>query len=126
MNRAVDARTTPNHLVVLPVSDYNDVYFPELIEHKDRILEIVQHCFDGFKDKCPVEPPEYSIDIAVDLTHERAYVIELNPCVFRDNQTPSRSILNPCVFRDNERRRALLCLNLPVCDPIWAVCGPRR
>ena len=58
---------------------YDNVYFAELVEQKDLILEVVQKCFEDMKDICPVEPAEYSIDIAVKLEESKAYVIELNP-----------------------------------------------
>ena len=58
---------------------YDGAYFVELFEQKDRILEIVQKCFEDIKHICPVEPAEYSIDIAVKLEESKAYVIELNP-----------------------------------------------
>ena len=58
---------------------YDNAYFTELIEQKANILAVVQKCFEDMKHLCPVEPPEYSIDIAVKLEESKAYVIELNP-----------------------------------------------
>ena len=48
---------------------YDNAYFTELVEHKERMLEVVQQCFEAIKDKCPVTPAEYSIDIAVKLDY---------------------------------------------------------
>lgn len=56
---------------------YVPAYFPEI--EKDRVLDLVQKMFDEIKDICPLDPPEYSIDLAVDVQRGRCYVIELNP-----------------------------------------------
>lgn len=58
---------------------YTSVYFPELVAEKEKMLRIAMACFQDIKDKLKIDPPEYSIDFAIDLKNNRAYVIELNP-----------------------------------------------
>jgi hypothetical protein len=58
---------------------YNDAYFPELEAKKAQIEALLRACFEDMKDRVGVEPREYSIDFAVDLEHQKAYIIELNP-----------------------------------------------
>jgi hypothetical protein len=56
---------------------YVPAYFPEL--DKEKVLALVQDSFPKIAAACPLDPPEYSIDLAVDVEKERCYVIELNP-----------------------------------------------
>jgi hypothetical protein len=55
------------------------VHFPELVEQEQTILALIQKLFEEIKHLVPVQPAEYVLDIAVDLQHQRAFVIELNP-----------------------------------------------
>lgn len=82
------------------VSQYfNNAYFPELIECKEKILKLIQDLFDKVSPIVGINPPEYVLDIGVLVNEEKAYVIELNPfgkpngmgtgtCLF-DNSNPT-------------------------------------
>jgi len=58
---------------------YDEVFYPELLEHKDLIQKIVLDFFDSVKDLIPINPKEYVLDMIVDLDHHRALIVEINP-----------------------------------------------
>jgi hypothetical protein len=58
---------------------FSGAFFPELVENKDRILELIIEFFERVKSHVALEPAEYVVDFAVELEQERVYVIELNP-----------------------------------------------
>lgn len=58
---------------------FNNGYFPEVVEHRDLVLQLVSDAFERMRALVPLEPKEYVVDFAVDVAARRAYVIELNP-----------------------------------------------
>lgn len=97
------------------------VHFPELIQHEQTILALIQQLFEEMKHLVPVQPAEYVLDIAVDLEHKRAFVIELNPfgrpdglgtgcCLFKCNDPRDAAILfgeAPFEFRIQREEAAI-------------------
>jgi hypothetical protein len=47
--------------------------------NQHEIVTLVQALFEQIRNTCPVDPPEYSMDIAVDRRNGKAFIIELNP-----------------------------------------------
>lgn len=59
---------------------FSGAYFPELVERKDRMLELVRSCFVDIRDRVGLDPADYVLDFAVDPNSTgRVFVIELNP-----------------------------------------------
>lgn len=58
---------------------YNHAYFADIVENKSKILQLVQDLFHSVRDLLNIYPPEYVLDVAVQLNEGRAYIIELNP-----------------------------------------------
>jgi len=58
---------------------YDEVFYPELLEHKDLIQKIVLDFFDSVKNLIPINPKEYVLDVIVDLNHQKALIVEINP-----------------------------------------------
>jgi hypothetical protein len=58
---------------------YVPVHFAELALQRARVVELVEALFASLAPRCPVHPPEYSMDVAVDVAGGRARVVELNP-----------------------------------------------
>jgi len=58
---------------------YDEVFYPELLEHKDLIKKIVLDFFESVKDLIPINPKEYVLDMIVDLDHHKALIVEINP-----------------------------------------------
>ena len=111
---------------------YNGAFFEKVQKHKEHMLKLVQKLWEEIKNKIPLSPAEYSIDVAVDLENERAYVIELNPfgrpdgmgtgtALFSNKNPKDLAILfgeAPFEFRVETK--------LPSKDPRLAVKGPLR
>jgi len=58
---------------------YDEVYYPELFENKEKIEKIVLSFFESVKDKIPITPKEYVVDFIVDVPNNTAIIIEINP-----------------------------------------------
>ena len=58
---------------------YIGARFESIFREKQLIEDIVKKCFNEIKDICPLDPPEYSMDIGVDIKEKKAWIIELNP-----------------------------------------------
>jgi len=56
-----------------------DAYFPELPQARDKILRLVEDLFEKVSPLVGFHPPEYVLDIGVQLEEEKAFVIEINP-----------------------------------------------
>jgi len=58
---------------------YHYIFFPSLVENKDKINELVLQKWNEIKDLVPMNPKTYVADFAVDLDNKKVYIIELNP-----------------------------------------------
>ncbi len=96
------------------VSQYfKGAYFPDLVANRDVILVLIQQLWSDIRDKIPVVPPEFVLDLCVDFSRQRALVIELNPfgrpdglgtgcCLFRHTDPTDCAVLfgeDPFEFR---------------------------
>jgi hypothetical protein len=62
------------------VSQYfTGAFFPSLVDHKERVLHMIQDLFGKIKGVIPVDPADYVLDLAIDVESNRSFVIELNP-----------------------------------------------
>ena len=62
------------------VSQYfSGAYFPELPPLKERLLHLLEEFFETIRDLVGLNPSDYVLDLAVDLTLSRVFVIEINP-----------------------------------------------
>jgi len=73
---------------------YHYIFFPTLVQNKDRIEKLILTKFDEIKSKVPFIEKTYVVDWAVDLDNNRVYTIELNP--FGDYEGMGTS---PCMFK---------------------------
>jgi hypothetical protein len=58
---------------------YSSVYYPHVVKQKAQIVALVQELFEQTKDKVPIQPADYVIDLAVDVKTQMAHIIEFNP-----------------------------------------------
>jgi len=58
---------------------YHWIYFPTLVENKEKLNSIILKKFEEIKDKVPIESKTYVVDWAVDLENENVFIIEINP-----------------------------------------------
>jgi len=58
---------------------YHWIFFPTLVENKERINSIIKQKFEEIKDLVPIKSKSYVVDWAVDMEKSEVYIIELNP-----------------------------------------------
>ena len=58
---------------------FSSVYFPALLARKNDIEKMVVDFFASVKDRIPMEPAEYVMDLAVDIESGKVFIIEFNP-----------------------------------------------
>jgi len=58
---------------------YHWIYFPTLVENKEKLNSIILKKFEEVKDRVPIDTKTYVVDWAVDLKNEQVYIIEINP-----------------------------------------------
>jgi hypothetical protein len=58
---------------------YHYIYFPTLVENKEKISNLILQKFEEMKETVPIRDKTYVVDWAVDFANEKVYVIELNP-----------------------------------------------
>lgn len=58
---------------------YDGAFYPHLVTHRDDISRLVTRFFHAIRDRLPRDPPEYSMDLIVDLDRQTVTLIELNP-----------------------------------------------
>ena len=87
------------------VSQYfTGCYFEQLVAERERVLAMIISFFDQVRPLIHVEPAEYVIDIAVDLSRDKVYIIELNPfgkpnglgtgtCLFKNSDPHDLAVL---------------------------------
>ncbi|MDP2438635.1 MAG: ATP-grasp domain-containing protein [archaeon] len=88
-------------------------YFESLVQQQARVQALIRSFFDTIRPLIQVSPAEYVLDLAVDMSTERVYVIELNPfgkpdglgtgtCLFKKNDPADLAVLfgeSPFQFR---------------------------
>ena len=81
------------------VSQYfSGAYFPELPPLKERLLSLLEEFFESIRDLVGLDPSDYVLDLAVDPSLSRVFVIEINPFGPPDGMgtgTPLFSLSNP-------------------------------
>jgi len=79
-------------------------FFPELVATKDSVLRLIQDFFETIRPHIKVTPPEYVMDLAVNLEQKKVWLIELNPfgrpnglgtgtCLFKNNKPEDLAVL---------------------------------
>ena len=53
--------------------------FPVIVDRHAELLTRVQHLFASIRERVPVTPADYVLDLAILPDDDRAFVIELNP-----------------------------------------------
>eukprot|EP01126_Amoeba_proteus_P000652 TRINITY_DN10181_c0_g2_i1.p1 TRINITY_DN10181_c0_g2~~TRINITY_DN10181_c0_g2_i1.p1 ORF type:complete len:339 (-),score=65.66 TRINITY_DN10181_c0_g2_i1:105-1121(-) len=58
---------------------YHWMFFPTLLENKEKLNSLILHKFHEIKHRIPILSKTYVVDWAVDLGNSKVYIIELNP-----------------------------------------------